>query len=187
MGLFRKIPTTQEKNDIRALISRAQTCARNLNEADKISSFFKEWDKLIHNFNRLIFYENRGVKFKISPKRDLEDAKRKKRNIERNCIDRSFADLQASLFQLKTDSGKKNRIIRFFEEMEYYSNRMESDNVAYINQLKKGALSGIETKKSAGSTKQKDTNSALFCTQCGNPLPSGAVYCGRCGFKVKVQ
>ena len=140
MGLFRKEPTSTEKNEIRSLISRSQTCARNLSETDKISNYYKEWDKLMSLLNRLIFFEAKGIRFKPSPRRDLASAQAKKQRTEKNCIDRAYENLKVSLISLKTEQGKRNRIIKFFEEMDYYAPRMAAENANYVQHLKQEML-----------------------------------------------
>ena len=183
MGLFTKEPTTQEKNDIRALLSRAQTCARNLNEADSISGFYKEWDKLMALFDRLIWYEKRGTRFKPSPRKNLREIEAKKEKAERDCIDRAFSVLQASLFSLKTESGRRNKVGRFFEEAEYYSSRMEPANVAFIREMKTKLM--VDNAPKASEKASNASGEAFYCTQCGSRLRQGDRFCSKCGAKVE--
>lgn len=182
MGLFSRTPSTTEKNDIKAVIARAQTCARNLNDADKIASFFKEWDRLVDQLNRLIRYENSRIKFQSSPKRDLEKAIFNKSNVERKCIDRQYADLNTSLLSLRTIQGKRNRVQKFFEEMEYFMPRMEPVNVDYVKQLKDIATAQLSQETHKASIAQSESTS--FCPNCGKTVAPNSNFCSYCGNKL---
>ena len=184
MGLFHRQPTTTEKNEIRSLISRAQTCGRNLTDADKISNYFKEWDKLMSLLDRLIYYENRGIKFKPSPRLDLSNAKSKKQRTEKNCIDRAYEDLKVSLFALKTEQGKRNKTVRFFEEMEYYFPRMDSNNVDYVVHLKKETMEQFPGTSFSVNPQIISPSAINFCPECGSRVIPGSNFCSNCGYKL---
>lgn len=135
--------------------------------------------------NRLISYERSGIKFSYSPRKNLELAKQNKKSVEHKCIGRAYADLQTSLLSLKTESGKRNRVAKFFEKMDYYSSRMESSNIAYLSQLKEEMVSRLKQAEAASDKFPLTSNSVRFCSQCGNQLSSVDLFCSKCGFKVQ--
>ena len=61
MALFKRSPSTSEKNDIRALLQRSQSCARNLNTLDKIPAFCNEWEKLTRLYGSLVLFRRHHV------------------------------------------------------------------------------------------------------------------------------
>ena len=175
MALFKRQPTASEKRDVNAIISRAQTCARNINESDNIAVFFREWEKITIHYHSLLTYEKSGYPFSPSPSKLFErDVFSKKQKVELKCINRAFDRLQAGLISLKTTQGKIDRINSFFDEMEYYSDKMEPENIEYLKTLKESMLKDYPVMKSKAP-------SASFCPNCGNRVGSGDLFCSNCG------
>lgn len=59
-------------------------------------------------------------------------------------IDRSFEEAKTKAETLKTVKGKRNTIMRFFDNMETYIIYMEHESVEYLDNLKQKALDELQ-------------------------------------------
>lgn len=183
MGIFNKKPTTAEKTEINAILSRMGTCCKRLESVDSIDKYFTEWDKYLSEYERLTYYESRGIKFTMSLKKFHSQICSEIPRIEREIVNRGYDRMQRDAAKLTTDKGKQKKADAFFHELEYYYPRLQPMTVELIKSLRaKTVFKSDQTNQNTGSSEKKTT--PKFCTQCGAPISVGAKFCGKCGNKV---
>ena len=135
-GLFSKKPTSAEKKEINAAISRITTCGRRLESADSIDRYFTEWEKCLADMEQLRYYEMKRIKFKVSPQKVQTAMYAEIPRIEREVVNRSYDRMLRDAAKLTTVKGKQNRADKFFGELEFYYPRLQTETVSLIEQLK---------------------------------------------------
>lgn len=180
MSMFSKKPTTEEKNEINALLARMRTCCKRLESVDSIDRFFTEWDKYLSEYDRLSYYESKGIKFTMSPREVHSQICAEIPRIERDVISRGYDRMQRDAAKLTTDKGKQKKADAFFNELEYYYSRLQPGTVEFIRNLRANTnfVSVLPSKKPV-AVENKIT--PKFCSQCGSPIDAGAKFCGKCG------
>lgn len=140
MGLFSfyKKPTAAQKKEIEAALSRGRTCAKRIESLDSIDKYFTEWDKYMKEEKILEYYEDQRIKFTVSPRKIHSMVCAEIPRIEKDTIMRSYDRMQRDAAKLSTDSGKKKKAEKFFNELEYYYPRLQPESVQLIQQLKNG-------------------------------------------------
>ena len=186
MSLFSKKPikpTTAEKNEINAMISRVGTIGKRLESVDSVDRYFTEWEKFQSEFERLSYYEAKGIKFQYPLKKLYSAACAEIPRIEKGVITRGYDRMQRDAAKLTTDKGKQKKADAFFGELEFYYPRLQPESVELIKSLRaKTNYISVPPKTSSSTTEKRST--PKFCTQCGASLDSGAKFCGKCGSKV---
>lgn len=183
MGLFSRAPSSTEKKDINATISRVGTCFKRLESVDSIDKYFTEYDKFINDYNSLRAYEKQRIKFKYPLTKIYNEVEAEIPRIEKDVVSRGYDRMQRDAAKVTTEKSKKNKAIKFFDELEYYYPRLRPTTVEYIKSLKANCNLIYEVPQVAES---ENTSSSVhhFCTQCGAKLEDGATFCGKCGAKV---
>lgn len=182
MGLFDKKPTTAQKNDINATISRCGTCCKRLESANSIDRYFTEWDKFMVDYNVLLAYEKQRIKFTVPPHKLYNQIVAEIPRIEHDIVTRGYDRMQRDAAKLSTDKSKQNKAIKYFDELEYYYPRLRPETVNYIKSLKE-TCSLLQNEQPVAMTASAKAGGHYFCTSCGARLEEGALFCGKCGAK----
>ena len=183
MGLFRRAPSSTEKKDINATISRIGTCFKRLESVDSIDKYITEYDKFINDYNALRAYEKDKIKFKVSLTQILSEVEAEIPRIEKEVVTRGYDRMQRDAAKVTTEKSKLNKATKFFDELEYYYPRLRPATVEYIKSLKANCTL-LKAAQQINVTTGGSSPGHHFCTQCGAKLEEGATFCGKCGSKV---
>ena len=183
MGLFYKEPTSNEKREINAIISRVGTCFKRLESANSIDKYFTEYDKFISDYNMLREYEKRRIKFNVPLTKIYNEVVAEIPRLERDIVARGYDRMQRDAVKLTTEKSKQNKAKKFFDELEYYYPKLQPATVIYIKSLRANSDLGQEEQSENVSGDSKIT-AHNFCAKCGSRLQPGSLFCGNCGTKV---
>ncbi len=135
-GLFSKKPTAAEKKEINSILSRVTTCAKRLESTDSIDRYITEWDKYSADYERLRYYEDKKIKFTVSPQKIHEAICAEVPRIEKDVVTRGYDRMLRDAAKLSTSKGKQNRAEKYFNELAFYYSRLQPETVNLIEQLK---------------------------------------------------
>ena len=183
MGLFHRAPTSNEKKDINATISRVGTCFKRLESVDSIDKYFTEYDKFLNDYNALRAYEKQRIKFKVPLSKIYNEVTAEIPRIEKDVVNRGYDRMQRDAAKVSTEKSKQNKANKFFDELEYYYPRLQLGTVEYIKNLKANC-NLIQPTQPTSNSDDTIPHTPKFCTQCGAKLEMGSTFCGKCGAKV---
>ena len=183
MGLFHRAPTSNEKKDINATISRVGTCFKRLESVDSIDKYFTEYDKFLNDYNMLRVYEKQRIKFKVPLTKIYNEVMAEIPRIEKDVVNRGYDRMQRDAAKVSTEKSKQNKANKFFDELEYYFPRLQPGTVEHIKTLKANC-SLIQPAQQTDKVDAPKPSAPKFCTQCGARLEVGSMFCGKCGAKV---
>lgn len=135
-GLFSKKPTPAEKKEINSILSRVTTCAKRLESTDSIDRYITEWDKYMADYERLCYYEDKRIKFTVSPQKVHSTICAEIPRIEKDVVIRGYDRMLRDAAKLSTTKGKQSRADKFFNELSFYYPRLKPETVNLIEQLK---------------------------------------------------
>lgn len=146
----------QVENDIR-IMTESQDLVHNSNNIETVVFRF---ETLLETLKRLAEYENDPtLQFtKERPSQVLEELKVEKIEIMNDAVERAYRKVIEDSKSLKTESGKVNRIKKFFSKLDELSPKFPNETNAFIQNLKqKENITTDETvnqRKSTGSSSQ---------------------------------
>lgn len=135
MGLFSKKPTAAEAREINALLARMGTCCKRLESVDSIDRYFTEWDKYLSEYNRLAYFESKGIRFTASPKRIHAQICAEIPRIEIDVLRRGYDRMLRNAAKLSTAKGKQKKADTFFSELRYYYPRLQPGTIQLAESL----------------------------------------------------
>ncbi len=113
-------------------------CAELVNTTVNPEVFFARYNLMLEHLESLAGLECTGI-FENSPELPSENFLRIEAQFvaaTNDFLDRSFASAKAHAETLKTDSGKKNAIKRYFDNMEKYIVHMDGESLEYFDKMK---------------------------------------------------
>lgn len=113
-------------------------CTNLVNTTTNPQVFFERWELMVLHLGYLVGLECTGI-FENSRELPSEALKRVETQFPaatNDFIDRAFAAAKERADKLKTEKGKQSAILRFFEGMERYAERMDSESIVYFYELK---------------------------------------------------
>lgn len=130
------------------------------NTTKNIGIFFSRYQLLIEHLSYLALLEP-YISFTGKPSDNLSKIKADEINIINNLIDRVFNDINT----LKTERGRKNRILKLKEELLTYQQYLHEENTSYFaSKCEKANLSNLPDLEIA-KTKQKQLDLPKLVTQ----------------------
>lgn len=126
------------KMESEQLLKILNDCTNLVNTTKSPEVFFGRYDLLLETLKKLSSLELTGI-YKNSPELPSEALPRIQgifAAATNDFIDRSFEAAQEKAGKLKTEKGKQNALRRYFDDMEQYTDRMESESVDYLASLK---------------------------------------------------
>lgn len=125
------------KYDIRILqreVEILNNCAQIFQSTSNPDTFFSRYDLYIQKLTLLSDAERDGINFEgDSPSKKLSEVTRDHGKIElvNNMIDRCWAKTISEIQNLKTDNGKKNRVLKFKDNLSKYDSQMPQASIYY--------------------------------------------------------
>ena len=113
-----------------------QDCVRLVNETLTPNVFFDRYDLLLEHATKIAEYEPFYSFVAPLPSEQLEVLIEKRPLATHDFIERYWNSVQLAISKLKTDKAKKNRLEKFFQTMDEYTNRMDDSNLEYLEQLR---------------------------------------------------
>lgn len=113
-------------------------CAELVNTTVNPDVFFPRYNLMLNHLEDISGLECTGI-FDNSPELPSETFLRVEAQFEaatNEFLDRSFEAAKAHADTLKTESGKKNAIKRYFENMEKYIVHMSGESLEYFDKMK---------------------------------------------------
>lgn len=132
----------QTKEQSQQLLKIVRDCAELVNTTVNPDVFFPRYNLMLEHLETLAGYECTGI-FDNSPELPSETFLRVEAQFEaatNEFLDRSFEAAKAHADSLKTESGKKNAIKRYFENMEKYIIHMNGESLEYFDKMKAANL-----------------------------------------------
>ena len=116
-------------------------CAELVNTTKNPEVFFPRYSLMLDYLEKLAGLECTGIfdNSKALPSAEYLRVDDLFPAATKDFIDRSFAAEKERAETLKTESGKKKAIARYFTNMDKYRNNMDSENVQYLDELRKAA------------------------------------------------
>lgn len=116
-------------------------CANLVNTTVNPEVFFPRYSLMLDYLEKLAGLECTGIfnNSKAKPKEEFYRVDDLFPAATNSFIDRSFAAAKEKAEALKTESGKKNAISRFFASMDKYRVEMEPESIRHLDELRKAA------------------------------------------------
>lgn len=117
-------------------------CAELVNTTVNPDVFFPRYNLMLNHLEDISGLECTGI-FDNSPELPSETFLRVEAQFEaatNEFLDRSFEAAKAHADSLKTESGKKNAIKRYFENMEKYISHMSGESKRYFRKMQSANL-----------------------------------------------
>lgn len=142
-GLAEKI-RTEAKFQSQQLLKIVKDCAELVNTTVNPEVFFMRYNLMLEHLESLAGLECTGI-FENSPELPSEAFSRIEAQFttETNAfLERSFDKAKAHADTLKTESGKKNAIKRYFDDMEKHTIHMSAESLKHFDDMKENYLKG---------------------------------------------
>lgn len=110
-------------------------CVRLVNETLSPSVFFERYDLLISEMAQLVPFEP-FYNFNKSINAQLVQLKTNRAKNEKAFINKYYLSVVEAANSLKTETGRVNRINKFFEIMNQYKDCMQAESWEYLNDLR---------------------------------------------------
>lgn len=131
------LPNFQGTASWKQLVQAAQVCVPNWWKIEAESYeltkttvtpevFFNRYDLMLEQLKNLAVAEN-VVEMQSSPSDFLESAESNKTSSTISFVDRAYTQMSESAESLKTERGKKNRKIKFYQSVLKYNDRFSDD------------------------------------------------------------
>ena len=126
------------------LIKIVKDCAELVNTTTNPEVFFTRYNLMLERLEELVGLECTGI-FDNSPELPSTAFQRIENQFDaatNDFLDRSFEKAKAHAKTLKTESGQKNAIKRYFDNMEKYIIHMNSESLEHFDKMKETYLKG---------------------------------------------
>lgn len=113
-------------------------CANLINTTTNPQVFFERYELAILHLGYLVGLSSTGI-FENSREQPIEALRRIEGQFPaatNDFIYRAFVAAKEKADKLKTEKGKQSAILRFFEGMERYTERMDTESIVYFYELK---------------------------------------------------
>lgn len=127
---------TEELNNIKSEISKMESLAN-------IDTVLEKYDLIAGRLDSLSRLERYGAfssNTEYNPVKSVSTMLKNKWFYVNKAINKSYHDMLLKASELKTENGRKNRIIKFFENLEAYIDKFDTETIDFINELKQKEL-----------------------------------------------
>lgn len=132
-----------EKITMFQLVKISNDCATLIGETTNPDVFFSRYELLVETLTKLTHFENYdGLTFyEGKPSEKLKKALDPQfyETIVNDFINRSYQKSVQDASKLKTESGRKNRTLKYFSIMEPYKSKMNGSTLDLLDDLKRQA------------------------------------------------
>ena len=132
-----------------------------LNTTCNTETFFSRYELTLSILSELSDFE-KFVPFTNSPEQELNKITSEKDRHTKDFIERAWESLLTKNRNLKTEKGKNNRILKFFNELDKYTTELGPTSLAYLNNLKEKNANSTQLHTNEVTTIVKSSDKSLI-------------------------